>query len=98
MLFWGEGAGTSVGINSVGRVVLRVQRVLQVEFDVLQHPLDHIFDVDSFWHVRSCHDVQRRQAGISRLGHTLHDKLAPKTLLIHGVVALQHPGKTASEW
>lgn len=79
-----------MGIDSVCRVVLRVQRVLQVELDVLQNPLDHVLDVDSFGHVRRRHDVKRRQAGIGRLGHALHDELAPQTLLVHGVVALQN--------
>lgn len=97
MVFMGEEAGTSMGIDSVGWVVLRVQRVLQVELDVLQHPLDHVLDVDSFGHVRRRHDVKRRQTGIGRLGHALHDELAPETLLVHGVVPLQHTGKTTSE-
>lgn len=86
--FWGEEVGTSVGIGSVGRVVLRVQRALQVELDVLQHPLDHVLDVDGFGHVCRRHDVERRQAGVGRLGHALHDELTPQTLLVHGVVAL----------
>lgn len=81
-----------MGIRSVGRVVLRVQGVLQVELGVLQHPLDHVLYVDSFGHVWRCHDVERGQAGIGRLGHALDDEFTPQPLLLHGIITLQTLG------
>lgn len=80
---------TSMGIRSVGRVVLRVQGVLQVELGVLQHPLNHVLYVDSFRHVWRCHDVERGQAGIGRLGHALDDEFTPQPLLLHRIITLQ---------
>lgn len=79
---------TSVGIHSVDWVILRVQRVLQMELGVLQHPLNHIFYINSLWHVRRRHYVECSQTSIGRLGHSLHDEVAPQPLLIHGVIAL----------
>lgn len=83
-----------MGIRSVGRVVLRVQGVLQVELGVLQHPLDHVLYVDGFGHVRRRHDVERGQAGVGGLGHALDDEFAPQPLLLHGIIALQ----TSKTW
>lgn len=43
---------TSMWVDSVDWVILWVQRVLKVKLCILQHPLDDIFYVDSFGHVR----------------------------------------------
>lgn len=79
-------------IRSVGRVVLRVQGVLEVELGVLQHPLDHVLYVDGFGHVWRRHDVERGQAGIGRLGHALDDEFTPQPLLLHRIITLQTSG------
>lgn len=84
---------TSMRIQSVGRVVLRVQRVQKVELGELQHPLDHILDVHSFGHVWRGHDVERSQTGVSRLGHPLHDEVAPQPLFVHGIILLKKKKK-----
>lgn len=75
-------------IHSVGRVVLWIQSVLQVELGILQHPLDHIFDVNSFGHVWRCHDIERNLTGVSRLCHPFDDEVAPQPLLLHRIVTL----------
>lgn len=48
-----------------------------MELGKLQHPLDHILDVDGLRHARRGHDVQSRQAGVGRFGHPLHDEVTP---------------------
>lgn len=83
---------TSVWIHSVGRVVLRIQRVLQMELCELQHPLDHILHINGLGHVWGGHDVKGGQTGISRLGHPLHDEVPPQTLFVHGIIPLKIPG------
>lgn len=75
-------------VHSVGRVVLWIQGVLQVELGVLQHPLDHVLDVNSFGHVWRCHDVERDLTGVSGLCHSFDDEIAPQPLLLHRIVAL----------
>lgn len=74
---------------SVDRIILRVQRVLQMELGVLQHPLNHILYVNNLGHAWRCHDVECSQTGISRLCHPLHDEVTPQTLLILGIIILQ---------
>lgn len=75
-------------IHSVGGVVLWIQSVLQVELGVLQHPLDHVLDVNSFGHVSRCHDVERHLAGVSGLCHPFDDEVAPQPLLLYRIVPL----------
>lgn len=84
-------------IHSVGGVVLWVNSVLQVELGVLQHPLDHVFDVNSFGHVRRCHDVERHLAGVGGLRHPFDDEVAPQPLLLHRIVTLATPKTTSKK-
>lgn len=80
---------TSVAVHSVGRVILRVQRVLQMKLGELQHSLDHILDINCFWHVWRRHYVECSQTGIGRFSHTLHYEITPQTLLVHRFIILQ---------
>lgn len=41
---------TSMRVHPVDGVILRVQRVLQVELCVLQDPLDNVLDIHGLWH------------------------------------------------
>lgn len=82
-------------IHPVGGVVLGVKSVLQVELGVLQHPLDHVFDVNSFGHVWRRHDVERDLTGVGGLRHALDDEVAPQPLLLDRIVALATPETTA---
>lgn len=88
-------AQTSVWIHPVGGVVLGVKRVLQVELGVLQHPLDHVLDVNGFGHVWRRHDVERNLTGVGGLGHALDDEVAPQPLLLHRIVTLATSKTTA---
>lgn len=80
-----------MGIHSVGRVILRVHRVLQVELGVLQHPLNHILHINRRGHVWRRHDVECSQTGISRLRHPLYYDVTPQPLLIQGIITLHIP-------
>lgn len=79
---------TAVRVHPVDGVVLWVERVLQMELGVLQHPLYDVLNVDGLRHVRRRHDVEGRETGVGRLGHSLHDEVSPQSLLILCVMVL----------
>lgn len=79
---------TSMRVHSVGGVVLWIQSVLQVELGVLQHPLDHVLDVNGFGHVWRCHDIERDLTGVGGLCHSFDDEIAPQPLLLYRIVTL----------
>ena len=78
-----------MGVHPVHRVVLRVESVLQVELGVLEHALDDVLDIHRLGHVHGGHDVQGGEAGVRRLGDSLHDKVSPQPLLVLPIVVLQ---------
>ena len=78
-----------MGVNPIDGVVLRIESVLQVELGVLEHALDDVLDVHRLGHVHGGHDVQGGEAGVCRLGDSLHDEVSPQPLLVLAVVVLQ---------
>lgn len=85
---------TSMRVHSVGGVILWIQSVLQVELGVLQHPLDHVLDVNGFGHVWRCHDIERDLTGVGGLCHSFDDEIAPQPLLLYRIVTLVMSKKT----
>lgn len=81
-------------VNPVDRVILWIQRVLQMELGVLKHPLYDILYVDSLWHVCRGHDVKSCQTGVCWLCDSLHYQVSPEFLLILSIVVLKKEKKT----
>ena len=79
---------TSAGLPPVGAVVVGVDGGLQVEAGVLQHPLDDLLQVHRLGHLRRRHHVERRQAGVGRVGHALDEVIEGPPVSVRSVVGL----------